>query len=154
MPLKIIHGDITKVKCDAIVNAANSKLRGGGGVDRAIHNAAGPKLHEECMTIGGCKPGHSVITNGYELPCKYIIHTVGPHWFNGKYGEHDLLVSCYRESLKLAKEHNCKTIAFPLISSGAYGYPKEQALEVAINEINVFLQSNPEVIVYLVLYEA
>lgn len=153
MPLEIIHGDITKVKCDAMVNAANSKLRGGGGIDRAIHSAAGPKLHEECKTIGGCKPGHSVITKGYDLPCKYVIHTVGPHWFNGKYGEHDTLVSCYRESLKLAKEYDCKTIAFPLIATGAYGYPKEQALETAINEITAFLQDNPDFIVYLVLYE-
>ena len=152
MPLQIIKGDITKVQCDAIVNAANSKLRGGGGVDGAIHAAAGPGLHEECMSLGGCKVGSAKITQGYNLPCKYIIHAVGPHWFNGKYHEADQLASCYRAALSLAKEYGCKSIAFPLISTGAFGYPKDQALQIANREISDFLSEN-DMMVYIVEYE-
>lgn len=152
MPLQIINGDITKIKCDAIVNAANNSLRGGGGVDGAIHRAAGPGLHEECLTLGGCKTGQAKITKGYALPCKYVIHTVGPRWINGHYDEEKLLASCYNESLRLAKEHECKTIAFPLISAGAFGFPKERALEIATNTINNFLE-NEDITVYMVLYK-
>ena len=143
--IAILTGDITKIKVDAVVNAANSTLLGGGGVDGAIHRAGGPQILEQCIKIGGCKTGEAVITTAGNLPSKYVIHTVGPVWNGGKKNEAQLLESCYKNSLKIANDNSIKTIAFPNISTGVYRFPKEQAAQIAIRTVIEFLENNDSI---------
>jgi O-acetyl-ADP-ribose deacetylase (regulator of RNase III) len=140
--VEVLQGDITKIKVDAIVNAANESLLGGGGVDGAIHRTAGPQLLEECRMLDGCKTGQAKLTKGYELPAPWVIHTVGPIWRGGQNQEGELLASCYRSCLNLAAKNEIKTIAFPAISTGAYGFPVQRAAEIAFFEIQTFLLKN------------
>ena len=153
MSVTFIRSDITKLKVDAIVNAANNELRGGGGVDGAIHRAAGSELYAYCKTLGGCPTGGAKISPGFNLPAKYIIHTVGPVWRGGAFHEKTLLTSCYLRSLELAQKYNCTTVAFPLISAGAYGYPYNDALQVAYDTCNLFLkETKADIDIFIVLY--
>lgn len=142
--LVVVEGDITRQEVDAIVNAANTTLLGGGGVDGAIHRAAGPELLAECRTLGGCPTGEARITRGYRLPARWVIHTVGPVWREGRHGEDELLARCYRHSLALARERGLKSLAFPAISTGAYGFPLERAARIAVRECLAFLAANPD----------
>jgi O-acetyl-ADP-ribose deacetylase len=143
--IEILRGDITKLEVDAIVNAANTTLLGGGGVDGAIHRAAGPELFAECRTLGDCRSGEAKMTRGYRLPARFVIHTVGPIWQGGKHDEAQILADCYRNSLQLAVENEVKTIAFPAISCGAYGYPTEEAAHIAFKTTRDFLAINDEI---------
>jgi O-acetyl-ADP-ribose deacetylase len=153
--IEVIIGDITTVCTEAIVNAANERLRGGGGVDGAIHRAAGPELLDECIKVGGCPTGQARITAGYKLPAKYIIHTVGPIWYGGQRDEHSFLASCYRECLKIAAEKRIRTIAFPAISTGVYRFPPDQAALIALTETRRFLSLNafPEIVTFVTFNE-
>ena len=154
--LQIVAGDITALAVDAIVNAANESLRGGGGVDGAIHRAAGPSLLEECRLIGGCPTGQARITRGYRLPAKFVIHTVGPVWRGGGSGEDASLASCYHTSLELAQRHGCRTVAFPAISTGIFGFPAERAAVIAVETVHAFLASHdiPTTVVFCCFGEA
>ena len=154
MGISVHRGDITKLAVDAIVNAAYETLLGGGGVDGAIHRAAGKELLEECRTLNGCKTGQAKMTRGYRLPAKYVIHTVGPVWRGGNNGEPELLADCYRNSLKLAADNGLKTIAFPAISTGVYGYPKEQAAEIAVRTIREFLKEKDMEVILVAFSES
>ena len=151
MPLEVVRNDITKMTVDAIVNPTNRALSGGGGLDASIHRAAGPELMAACRAIGGCETGRAVITKGYNLPAKYVIHTVGPVWHGGEQGEPALLAACYRQCLALAIENGCASVAFPLISAGTYGYPKDEAMAVALDVIGKFLFKN-DMTVFLVVF--
>ena len=153
MQLQFVKKDITKLEVDAIVNAANNSLLGGGGVDGAIHKAAGPKLLAECKLLNGCDTGKAKITKGYNLKSKYVIHTVGPIYIDGKHNEKELLENCFKSCLDLAKQFNIKSIAFPLISSGVYGYPKEEVIDIAVNTINRYFEKDDyNILVLIVLY--
>ena len=152
--ISLVMADITALKVDAIVNAANNSLLGGGGVDGAIHRAAGRELLEECRFIGGCPTGEARITRGYKLPARWIIHTVGPVWRGGTNGEDDLLACCYRNTFALAEQHGIKSIAFPAISAGVYGFPMERACRIALREMNAFLEKNEEKKVIAVCFSA
>lgn len=148
MKITLLTGDITKLECDAIVNAANCTLLGGGGVDGAIHRAAGPGLLEECRKFGGCKTGEAVITGAYDLPCRYVIHTPGPVWHGGTSREAEKLTDCYRNSLRLAAEKQCRTLAFPCISTGVYRFPKEQAARIAVETVRNWTGPFPEEVIF------
>jgi O-acetyl-ADP-ribose deacetylase len=151
MRVALLEGDITKIQVDAIVNAANTSLLGGGGVDGAIHRVAGPELLAECRTLGGCPTGEAKITAGYRLPAKYVIHTAGPIWGGGDQGEPELLARCYRNSLALATKHQVRKIAFPAISCGIYGYPIQDACQIAVRETTAYLETNelPESVIFV-----
>ncbi|PTN09825.1 O-acetyl-ADP-ribose deacetylase [Mangrovibacterium marinum] len=150
--IQLFQGDITQMHVDAIVNAANKSLLGGGGVDGAIHRTAGPRLLEECRKLKGCETGEAKITGAYKLPCRFVIHTVGPVWYGGEIGEAELLANAYRNSLKLARDHQLKTIAFPNISTGVYHFPKDKAAQIAIRTVREFLSNNalPETVTFCV----